>query len=176
MCWCVNTKKLIPHRFSSTSELQIVMSHCGISAHTYMYVLSAIMGNDIPYFAESLSLIFLCAIGWYRMCLCVITKKLIPLRFSSAPELISHSGIVSESEVWNRLYIIFLGSHTSEWYVPPSHDKILDCLRNIDSELPLLQIFTHTSVIMHHKMTCVLWSHGFGWQKQNTGMSVSILL
>ena len=96
MCWCANTKKLIPHKFSSAPEL---MPHWGISAYTYMYVLSAIMGNYIPYFAESLSLIFLCAIGWYRMCLCVITKKLIPLRFSSAPELISHSGIVSESEV-----------------------------------------------------------------------------
>ena len=42
------------------------------------------------------------------MCWCVSTKKLIPLRFSSAPELISHSGIVSQrtrSENW--IYIIF---------------------------------------------------------------------
>ena len=70
---------------------------CGIrsilwfSAHTYMHGLSAIMGNCVPYFAETLML--LCAIGRHRVCWCVNTKKLMTHRFLSTPELMPHCGI-----------------------------------------------------------------------------------
>ena len=75
-----------------------------------MHGLSVIMGTNIPYFAESL--ILLCTIGRHRMCWCANTKKLIPHRFSSTPELMPDCGISSHTYVcpecnYGKLHTIF---------------------------------------------------------------------
>ena len=66
----------------------------GFGAHTYLHVLSVILGVCILYFVASRILLY--KIGWHMMCWCLFTKNSMPRQFPASPELIPNYGIVAE--------------------------------------------------------------------------------
>ena len=116
----------------------------GFSAHTYLYVLRAICGICVPYFATSSILLY--KIGRRNICWCASTKKSMSHRFSESPELMSNFVIVPET--WKSARHRFFCAHTPTGGMPPY------CIIKYPSDCEIWELNSHYFVFCMQTHVC----------------------